>query len=137
MASYMTWTDAFSIGVVQFDEEHKQLIELVNELHDSICAGTTGETLKRIYDALVAHTVAHFDHEEEYFDAMHYPRAGQHKAMHEHLKRALIAFHEKIGRKDSARVAEEMLRFLGDSLGHHIHGEDKKYGAFLNQHGIA
>ena len=136
MTVFMTWNDAFSVGVSQFDEEHKQLIGLVNEMHDQVRAGVTNETLGRISDAVIAHTIAHFEHEERYFEEMHYPRAGVHKAMHEHLRKRLVAFRREVGRKDSAFLAEEMLQFLKESLAHHIQGEDKKYGAYLNEKGV-
>lgn len=137
MAAFMAWSDSFSVGVAQFDEEHKQLIDLINEMHDSVRAGVTSETLGRIADALIAHTVTHFDHEERTFDELHYPRAGIHKAMHEHLKKRLVALRREVGHRDSALLAEEMLAFLRESLPHHIQGEDKKLGTHLNEKGIA
>jgi hemerythrin len=136
MTPFMTWSDAFSVGVAQFDEEHKQLIDQINGLHDSARAGMTSEALGRISDTLIAHTLAHFEHEERTFDEMHYPRAGVHKAMHEHLKKRLVGLRREVGRKDSALLAEEMLQFLRESLAHHIQGEDKKLGAYLNEKGV-
>ncbi|MDE2133410.1 MAG: hemerythrin family protein [Alphaproteobacteria bacterium] len=136
MAAFLAWSDAFSVGVAQFDEEHKQLIALINELHDSARAGTTGESLGRIFDALIEHAGVHFAHEERFFDEVGFPRAALHKAMHEHLTKRLLGFRNEVGRKDSALLAEELLQFLGMALTHHIQGEDKKYGAYLNTKGI-
>jgi hemerythrin len=56
--------------------------------------------------------------------------------MHEHLKKRLVALRREVGRKDSALLAEEMLQFLRESLAHHIQGEDKKLGAYLNEKGV-
>jgi hemerythrin len=136
MTAFMAWSDSFSVGVAKFDEEHKQLIGQINEMHDSVRAGVTSEVLGRISDALIAHTLAHFEHEERYFDELRYPRAGVHRAMHEHLKKRLVALRREVGRKDSALLAEEMLAFLRESLPHHIQGEDKKLGAYLNEKGV-
>jgi len=134
--AFMTWNDEFGVGVGQFDEDHKKLVHMINELYDNISAGSAKETLGRFSDVLIEHTVEHFGHEEKYFDEVNYPRAAQHRAMHEHIKKRVLEFRSEIDGKDSTLLAFEMLRFLRESLGHHINGEDKKYGAFLNTKGI-
>jgi len=35
----MTWTDSMSVGVKMLDDDHKKLIDMVNELHDGILEG--------------------------------------------------------------------------------------------------
>jgi len=134
--AFMTWNDEFSVGVVQFDEEYKKLVDMINELYGSICAGSTRETLDRFADALIEHTVEHFAHEERYLDDVQYPRAAQHRSMHEHIKKRVLEFRSDIDSKDSTVLAFEMLQFLRETLAHHINGEDKKYGAYLNTKGI-
>ena len=134
--AFMTWNDAFSVGVTQFDEDHKKLVAMINELHATLCTGSERETLGGFSDALIEHTVVHFGHEEKYFDDVGYPRAAQHRAMHEHIKKRVLQFRSEIDSKDSTLLAFEMLEFLKESLAHHINGEDKKYGAYLNTKGI-
>jgi hemerythrin len=36
---YLEWKDALSIGIKSIDEQHQQLVALVNDLHDAAQAG--------------------------------------------------------------------------------------------------
>ena len=131
--TYMTWSNDLSVGVTQFDEEHRQLIGLINEMHDEVRGGTTNEALIRISDKLIATLLAHLDHEEKCFDELHYPRAGMHKATHENMKMRISTLRGEIGRKESSQLAREMLHFLRESLLDHIQEEDKNYSEYLNE----
>jgi hemerythrin len=35
----ITWNDGYSVKVKQFDDQHKKLIDMVNELHDAMGIG--------------------------------------------------------------------------------------------------
>lgn len=134
--AYMTWSNDLSVGVTQFDEEHRQLIGLINEMHDQVRGGTTNEALGRISDRVIATLLAHLDHEERCFDELHYPRAGMHRATHENLRTRINALRSEIGRKDSSQLAREMLLFLRESLLDHIQEEDRNYSEYLNEQGL-
>ena len=134
--TFMTWTEEFSVGVAVFDEEHKNLVEVINRLYDGICGGNVQETLHRVTDDLIEHAIVHFRHEEMYFDDTRFPLAAEHKAMHEDLKKQVLAYRSEIDRRDSKLLAFEMLRFLREWLAQHIQIDDKKYGEYLNSKGI-
>ena len=85
-------------------------------------------------DSLVEHSVEHFAHEEHWFDTLSYPRAVQHRLMHEKLKLRLADFREKLAARTDPGV-EDLARFT-DWLAHHITGEDRAYGAWLNGQGV-
>ena len=129
---FMTWSDEFSVGVAMFDKEHQELVAIINRFHEAACTGTGGEELSRICDELIEHTVAHLQHEEALFEDTAYPKAALHRVMHQNLKTRALQFRDEVGQKKSL----ESLRFLKEILAHHIQGEDKKYGAYLNSKGI-
>lgn len=130
MAGLVTWKDEYSVGVALIDADHKHLIEIVNRLHAALAAGDSGAA--RLCDELIEHTVVHFAHEEQWFDALAYPRAAQHRRMHEKLKERILAYRDGLER-DAALVNFEQFT---DWLTHHIAGEDHTYGAWLNAQGI-
>ena len=47
---YIKWTDDLSVGVELFDNEHKELVRLVNDLNQLIFVG---DVLAPIYQALI------------------------------------------------------------------------------------
>ncbi|MGA7674243.1 MAG: bacteriohemerythrin [Rhizomicrobium sp.] len=139
MIAYMTWNNDLSVGVAQFDEEHRQLFVLVNEMHDgvhNVRGSLTNEALGQMADKVIAHLLTHLDREEKCFDELHYPRTGAHKAMHEQLKARINALRSEVGHKESRALAAEMLHFLREALLDHVQDEDKNYGPYLNEQGV-
>ena len=81
----MEWNDKLSVGVAQFDNEHKKLVAMVNELFDAVQGGHGKEALGKILDGLIAYTKTHFANEERYFQQHGYADYAQHKAEHDAL----------------------------------------------------
>ena len=76
------WNEKYSVNVNEFDYQHKKLVDLINELHDSMKQGKTKEVLGGILDELVKYTETHFKTEEEYFDKHSYVNSMSHKREH-------------------------------------------------------
>ena len=121
----LVWKDEFSVGVPAFDADHKDLLDIINTLHDQAESGASVTALAATCDTLVAHTVAHFDHEEAQFDG--YPRAGEHRRMHQKLVERVLAFRRDI----TSGNAADGTRLVTDWLAHHITGEDKSFGDWI------
>ena len=41
----LTWQDKYSVGIAQIDDQHKQLIIMINELNDAMLAGKGKDVL--------------------------------------------------------------------------------------------
>jgi hemerythrin len=134
--SFMEWTDRYSIGVAIFDDEHKKLIAIINDLHNAIAAGIGQSDLQRICENLVEYTLMHFRHEEMYFDDWAYPDAARHIAIHASLRQRVFEFRKQILEKENPEIGAELATFLRDWLFNHIQVEDRKYGEFLYEKGL-
>jgi len=134
--SFMEWTEKYSVGVAVFDDEHKKMIAIINNLHQSITGGADKLALQRISDSLVDYTLSHFRHEEEYFEEWGFPDSKEHIAGHEDLRRQVFEFRKRINEAEASELAGEMLHFLRSWLTRHILVEDKKYGRFLLGKGV-
>jgi len=132
----MEWKKDYSVGVAIFDDEHKKLIAIINQLHEAFTVGVDKLALRRISNSLVEYTLMHFRHEEMYFDDWAYPAASEHAAIHAKLRQQVFEFSKQIQEKDSKELAEEMTVFLRDWLLNHILVDDRKYGAFLYDKGL-
>lgn len=126
----MTWKDEYSVGVAEFDEDHRNLLNIINDLDAALAQDDGMESVMAICDRLVTHTVQHFEHEEARFTG--YPGAEAHRRMHEKLKERVAAFRQQLG----TPAASSSAKLVTDWLAHHITGEDKKFGAWLNTQGI-
>jgi hemerythrin-like metal-binding protein len=134
--SFMEWNKGYSVGVAIFDEEHKKLIAIINQLHDAVEAGVDRLALQRISDSLVEYVLMHFRHEEMYFDDWAYPDAAGHVSLHAKLRQQVFEYRKQILEKDSGELAQELAVFLRDWLSQHILVEDRQYGEFLVRKGL-
>jgi hemerythrin len=121
----VAWKDEFSVGVPAFDADHRDLLDIINTLYDQAESDAPAATLTATCDTLIAHTVAHFGREEARFAG--YPRAVEHRHMHEKLVERVLDFRRDI----AAGNARDGTRLITDYLAHHITGEDKTFGAWI------
>lgn len=68
------WTENLSVGVKELDNEHKKLIDLLNQLYTGMKNREENKVIKSILDDLVNYTLSHFAHEEKYFKQYNYPK---------------------------------------------------------------
>jgi hemerythrin-like metal-binding protein len=132
----MTWNAEFSVGIKQFDEQHKKLVGMINELYDAMKAGKTGAVLGGLFNELVEYTLQHFMAEEMLMKEHGYPGYQAHLAEHKKLTAEVVKFKEKFD-KSGLGLGVELLPFLTDWLKHHINGTDKLYGKFFSEKGLS
>jgi hemerythrin-like metal-binding protein len=125
----------YSVNVESLDTQHKKLVELVNQLHDSIKSGQKDKVLTGIYNELIGYTITHFRDEEALMRKAGYADLEDHIDIH----RSLVERVKKL-QKDyfdgNPNAWNETLEFLRNWLLKHIAGTDKKYSQALNQAGI-
>lgn len=72
------WTDALELGVDKMDSTHREFVAMLNDLAEA----PESEFLAR-FDAVYAHTVAHFAQENRWMEEIAFPPAHCHTAEHE------------------------------------------------------
>jgi hemerythrin len=130
------WDESYSVKVRQFDEQHKRLIGIVNQLHDAMRGGKGSQILFNVLTSLAAYTQAHFSDEERVMRMYNYPGFVSHKKQHDLLVEKVRKY-QKDAEADQSVITLELMNFLKDWLLHHIQGEDVKYGPYLLQKGVA
>ena len=135
LSKALEWDPSFSTGVSKYDEQHKKLFDMVNELHDAMQQKRSKEAIGRILNGLADYTVNHFADEERSFAQTRYPDESQHKQQHKKLVDQVV---ELLGKFNSGEtlLTQEVITFLQEWLINHIKGTDKKYGPHLNRNGI-
>jgi hemerythrin len=133
--SLLAWSNIYSVGVKEIDEQHKKLVEMANQLNDSMHAGQGKEALGKILAELVRYTQYHFATEERLMDRHQYAHAAAHKQEHKDLVKAVGDFKGKFDRGDAA-LTTELMNFLRDWLAKHIMSSDKTFAKDLIQKGV-
>jgi methyl-accepting chemotaxis protein len=131
----MRWDSSLQLGIGQIDDQHKQLVAMINDLHRAMKQRQTMTVMGSILERLVNYTVYHFGNEEKLFQKHGYPEYDQHKNIHENLVGKVKEFKAKVDRGDST-ISMELMDFLKDWLVNHIKGTDKKYVPFLLERGV-
>ncbi len=131
----LAWSDALSVGIAAVDEQHRKLIGLLNELHQSSAQGKGGETVRKVLGELVAYTASHFAFEEELLTKHGYPELPEHKAAHDKLAAEVVRFNDEF-QAGRGQLTAELFMFLRSWLNGHIRGSDKAYGRFLIAKGL-
>ncbi|MBI1206245.1 MAG: bacteriohemerythrin [Azospirillum sp.] len=132
----MEWSERMSVGVGQFDDEHKKLIAMINELFDAVQSGRGKEALGGILDRLIEYTKTHFSHEEHYMQKHGYPDMAAHRKEHEILTKQVVEIQRKYHSGATAMLSMEVMTFLKNWLIKHIQGTDKLYTPFFHDKGM-
>ena len=123
---FFEWSDSLSVGVDVIDDQHKALIELINQLYEEVIVnGAEGEVIEEALNELAQYTVVHFGLEERLFAQAGYPDLGAHGRYHRELKARLFEVQENT-KKNKLAVNTELLSFLKRWLQSHIMIEDKR-----------
>ena len=83
--SLIEWRNEFNIGVLSVDKEHKELVELINTLHQKVMAKESKTTVSEFFDQLASKISDHFEHEEDLMREQSYFEYDAHKADHKKL----------------------------------------------------
>ena len=64
----MSWGPKLILGIDKIDDQHKELVSLINQLHKAMKSKKGRQKSGEILNGLADYTVYHFGHEEELFD---------------------------------------------------------------------
>ncbi len=129
------WNEKLSVKVAEIDQQHKMLIDMVNELNDAMKQGKGKDVIGKIIDGLASYTVTHFSTEEKYFDQFGYPDTKNHKKEHATFVKKVSEFKDGF-EKGKMSLTLNVMNFLSDWLKNHIMVTDKKYSQFFNEKGL-
>lgn len=132
----ITWSDSLSVKVKQFDDQHKKLVDMVNQLFDAMKTGKGNQVMGDILKQLIAYTQTHFAAEERLLKQYAYPDFEAHKKEHNALVIQVLDLQKQF-QEGKPVLTQNIMTFLRDWLSKHIQGDDKKYGIFLNGKGVA
>ena len=128
----MAWDERLCVGIDVIDEDHKRLVDLVNELHRSITSQAGAEVSVAIFDRLADATRFHFAREEALLDETGYEDTAEHKRGHHDLILQIQDLKAKFRHNVLTAPPALIMDFLKDWLTEHILISDKKYVSHLS-----
>lgn len=128
----MQWTDDLSVGVDLIDNEHKALINAINELFDACSKGLGRKKISDTLNFLQNYVKTHFSDEENLQKECGYPDRPNHMKIHAAFVNDVSKYSKRL-ETEGANIAlvAEFNGFVTNWLIYHISREDKKIGQFI------
>jgi len=130
------WSEKFSVGVKGLDQQHQQLIKLLNRMISAQgTISTHSETVSDILTEMTRYAEVHFIAEERLMEAYGFPGL-------ENKNYSIASFAKKTVDFCTAttigvdEIPEALLFYLGDWLVHHILEDDMAYRSFFKDKGV-
>lgn len=131
---FFPWQDQLVTGIRFVDDDHKKLVDMVNNLHQSMRAEKGTVVLGQILTELAEYTAVHFDREEQMLRKFNYKEFDKHKEQHVALVTSVKQLIENFQRGDFT-VAMDLLTIAKAWLIGHILNTDMKYVPFVKEKG--
>jgi hemerythrin len=122
---FIKWRPDFNLGIQEIDEQHKKIVELINQLNEAFINKVAHEHLGNILDEMTRYADYHFKTEEKLFSQYNYPFTSEHIQMHKDFKRKVADFRDKFDK--NLPVTFRVLNFLRKWLTNHILDVDREY----------
>jgi hemerythrin len=129
--SDFVWKPAFSVHNKALDDQHKQLIHLMQTFYTAHLEQDTPRAHRELA-SLLSLTVAHFKAEEEMMKVAGFPDYESHKKTHEELLGTVNKLAKEFLKANTQTAAGKLANFLKAWLTRHILGSDKQYEPYLS-----
>lgn len=132
---FFKWSADYSVNVAALDDQHKELIAILNRLFIAVSKLEGSKAISGTLDDLMSYTEKHFALEESLMRQAKYPDFDAHKAEHQRLLAQLDQFRKK-HQSEEKPIYFEMLGFLKAWLRDHILSVDRKYYPSMQRSGL-
>lgn len=132
---FIEWEQSFAVGVETFDEHHKQLVSLINQLYDDYTTEAPTETLGGILDELIDYATYHFCAEEFWMEEQQYHRLEEHALEHDGFAKKIVEMARQY-KEGQLNISLDLMIFLKNWLTDHILKTDAEYARFIAVKGI-
>ena len=132
----LSWNENLSVRIPSIDEQHKVLINMINNLQDAMSSGDSRSVLGDIFDGLLDYTQKHFDYEKDLMEKNGYPATEGHLKEHDGFVEKVSDLHKQFVSSSNFMIGVDVMKFLTDWLVNHIQGVDKEYSDYLLSKGV-
>ena len=134
----LMWKADFACGHEAIDGEHRELFRLSNVLLGKMATRTEKPVpFEEAFDALLAHVVKHFAHEEEILQDYAYERLQEHAKIHQSLVAQALKLRHPVDREPGVSVGELVDFLVNEVVARHMLNEDRKFSQLFSDEGAS
>ncbi len=131
---YISWSESYSMGIKLVDDQHKGLLNFVNELFNHSTGNEAEEMayFKEVIHQAVEYIKYHFQTEEKLMIATKFSGYAAHKKVHDEFTLEVI---KSVKDFESGKrlVLEKFAYYLKDWVLAHIGVMDRQYAAYFRK----
>lgn len=140
----LQWRPQLAVGVEAIDEDHRQLIDLINQVQAIFAKGGTVGELTLALEALYNYTQRHFAREEAVMKKSGFPELADHVQAHHELidrlnnltEKVLLAHSRSATARDLPKAEQQaLMRLLRQWLISHVIQKDLRLRDYLSARG--
>lgn len=124
MSEHIKWTSDLNTNIHVIDEQHKKIVEFINQLVD-VHGAEDRMIISDVISELVDYTVSHFAYEEALMEQAGYPFLEPHKKVHKLFVDKVNAYVKRF--ESGEDIVKELIALLKKWLINHIRNEDGDY----------
>ncbi|MEI0517979.1 bacteriohemerythrin [Brachyspira murdochii] len=128
---YIVWEDKYKTGYKRIDDQHFELIEIINDLYDCMDnRDSEDEKLKEAFKNALKKTVDyvsyHFSCEEKIMTAIKYRKLLEHSSSHREFTQTIYDYVQSY-ENGSLEAVNNLVKYLRDWLLNHVLVSDKEF----------
>jgi hemerythrin-like metal-binding protein len=129
-ADYVVWEDQYALGHDEIDRQHRQIVDLLNELYDGVRDGIKEERMAAILDGLCRYAETHFAFEEAVLAKIGYPNLAAHRRQHAWWRAKAHEFQARFQSHDR-EICQDAFTMARNWWLEHIQHEDRECIPYL------
>lgn len=129
------WRESYETGIESMDNQHKTLLDLINQLYSILRDHRGNEEVSKIIDVCLTYAQKHLHDEEQLLIKNEYQDLQEQLDHHAQFIETVNALQNKLADSPDT-VVPELYTYLRTWWISHIVGIDKKYGPYLQEKGV-
>lgn len=128
--SYWSWSPSLSIGIEQIDDQHRRIVDYLNDLDDANVSKDS-DKVSHVLMGLIDYTKTHFTFEESLMEKSGYPLSDSHKKVHETFVSHINNYRARHDKGED--IARQLMSELRIWLTNHIKKDDADYAPYAKK----
>lgn len=131
---YIEWDQKYNTGIEKIDEQHRKLVDLINNLYDKVVVEGDMNSVKDAIIDLKLYTIFHFGTEEKLFKKFEYTEEDHEDHLKTHKEFTdEIAKYMADNDTEQYELGYRLVEYLKKWLFSHILVSDMKFASFLKK----
>ena len=127
---FVVWEDRFNLGNKMIDTQHKQIVDMFNDLYEARFHGIENRVVSEVIEGMARYVREHFAAEERLMAQVQYPHLERHRQEHEFF----VKESGRLGFLQDRADAEKLMVFLRDWFVQHIGGSYHTIQPYLKKY---